>query len=61
VRGSDDEPPANFLHRIAQGSLTSPAATHVTIHHDARRPSHLLLPVTRGNLMGTFISGGKLS
>lgn len=61
VRGSDDEPPANFLHRIAQGALTSPAATHVTVHHDARRPSHLLLPVTRGNLMGTFISGGKLA
>jgi predicted acyl esterase len=61
LRGSDDEPPANFLHRIAAGAVTSPRASHVTIHHDAQRPSHLLLPVTRGNLIGTFISGGKLT
>ena len=61
VRGADDEPPANFLHRIAQGGVTRHTASHVTLHHDAQRPSHLLLPITRGNLIGTFISGGALA
>ena len=61
VRGADDEPPANFLHRIAQGGVTRHTASHVTLHHDAQRPSHLLLPITRGNLIGTFLSGGVLA
>jgi uncharacterized protein len=30
------------------------------VHHNADNPSHLLLPITRGNRIGTFISGGKL-
>ena len=60
VRCADDDPVENFLHRIAQGSLTRPRAAHVTVHHDAARPSHLLLPVTGGNRIGSFISGGKL-
>ncbi len=60
VRCADDDPAEVFLHRIAQGSLTRPRAAHVSVHHDATHPSHLLLPVTRGNRIGTFISGGKL-
>ena len=32
----------------------------VTIHHSSEYPSHLLLPITGGNLIGTFMSGGKL-
>jgi hypothetical protein len=30
------------------------------VHHDAEHPSHLLLPITRGNVLGTFVSGGRL-
>jgi hypothetical protein len=33
----------------------------VTVHHSSNYPSHLLLPITKGNRIGTFISGGKLS
>ena len=60
VRCADDDAAEIFLHRIAQGSITRPRASHVSVHHDAAHPSHLLLPVTRGNRIGTFISGGKL-
>jgi len=60
IRCADDDAPANFLHRIGQGALTRSRASHVTVHHDARHPSHLLLPVTRGNLIGTYLSGGVL-
>jgi predicted acyl esterase len=60
IRSADDDPPANFLHRIGQGALTRTRASHVSIHHDASHPSHLLLPVTRGNLIGTYLSGGML-
>jgi hypothetical protein len=33
----------------------------VKIYHDSDHPSHLLLPVTRGNRIGTFISGGRIT
>ncbi len=33
----------------------------LTIHHDETHPSALLVPVTRGNVLGTFISGGALA
>ena len=59
IRCADDEPPKMFLERIGQGGITRPKASHVTIHHNAQRPSHLLLPITRGNRIGTYISGGK--
>jgi predicted acyl esterase len=60
IRCADDDPPESFLHRIGQGALTRPRASHVSIHHDASHPSHLLLPITRGNLIGTYLSSGVL-
>jgi hypothetical protein len=33
----------------------------VSIYHDTDHPSHLLLPVIRGNRIGTFISGGMIT
>jgi uncharacterized protein len=60
ISSADTEAPGNFLHQIALGSVNRARASHVTIHHDASRPSHLLLPVTRGNVIGTFLSGGRL-
>lgn len=60
VRCADDDPAETFLDRIAQGAMTRPRAAQVSVHHSAQYPSHLLLPVTRGNRIGSFISGGKL-
>ena len=60
IRGADDEIPDAFIETIAQGQITRPQASHVSVHHNADQPSHLLLPITRGNRIGTFISGGIL-
>ena len=45
---------------IATGHLWSQDSTRITLFHDAEHPSHLLLPITRGNRIGTFMSGGKI-
>jgi hypothetical protein len=29
------------------------------VYHDAAHPSCLILPITRGNVLGTYISGGE--
>jgi predicted acyl esterase len=60
IKCADDEPPQNDLQWIGQGHLHRPAASTVTIHHSLEYPSHLLLPVTRGNRIGTFFSGGSV-
>ena len=60
IKCADDEAPSNYLEVIGTGHLHRPMAARVTVHHNAENPSHLLLPVTRGNRIGTFISGGKL-
>lgn len=57
---ADDETPTNFNEVVSSGHLARPTASRVTIHHDADHPSHLLLPITRGNVIGTFFSGGTL-
>lgn len=61
IKCSDaDDVPEDYLQLVGQGHVFRRAAAHVTVHHDADHPSHLLLPVTRGNVVGTFISGGRL-
>lgn len=50
----------DILHNHAVGLLASPQSTRVSIHHSEDHPSHLLLPVTKGNRIGTFASGGML-
>jgi predicted acyl esterase len=57
---SDDERPANHLHAIGAGHLHSQESTRVTVYHGAERASHLLVPVTSGNRLGTFMSGGVI-
>jgi len=59
IKCADNDPATRFLERLGMGSVARPHASHVTIHHNAVYPSHLLLPITRGNRIGTFISGGK--
>lgn len=60
LKCSDEEKPQHDLQWIAQGHLRRPDAATVTLHHSNEYPSRLLLPVTRGNRIGTFMSGGKV-
>lgn len=39
--------------------LSRQSPSRVTIHHSAAHPSRLIVPVTAGNLMGTYASGGR--
>jgi predicted acyl esterase len=60
IKSADDEAPTNFNELLAHGHLARPNASRVTLHHNLNHPSHLLLPITKGNVVGTFFSGGKL-
>jgi predicted acyl esterase len=60
IKSSDDEAAANTIEHTAMGHIRRGAAARVCVHHNAEYPSELLLPVTAGNRIGTFISGGKL-
>ena len=55
---SDDEP-KNPLEMIAGGNLLRQSPSRIKVYHDADHPSCLLLPITRGNVLETFLSGGK--
>jgi predicted acyl esterase len=61
VSGADNEEPKAMLDLIRGKHLWSPESTTVTVYHDEDRPSYLLLPITRGNIVGTFLSGGDVS
>jgi predicted acyl esterase len=55
-----DDKPKNVFETIAAGSLRRHSASRVTVYHNADYPSHLVLPITKGNIWGTYYSGGKL-
>ena len=57
---SADDPPES-LYQVGHEHLVSQIPNTITIYHDAKYPSHLLVPITRGNLVGTYISGGDIS
>ena len=61
IKGADDEPATNSLQALARNHLRRPRPARISIHHDETHPSHLDLPITRGNLIGTFFSGGDIS
>ncbi|HEX7759380.1 MAG TPA: CocE/NonD family hydrolase [Caulobacteraceae bacterium] len=54
------ETPPNFLENHAYGHVWRDGPATVTVLHDNDHPSHLLVPVTRGNRIGTFMSGGVM-
>ncbi len=58
VSSSDVEPPQSFFDLLGQGHLLRQRPSWVSIHHDADHPSVINLPVTAGNRIGTFMSGG---
>jgi hypothetical protein len=60
IKSADDDVPGNYLEIIGLGHIARSGASQVSVHHNSNYPSHLLLPVTRGNRLGTFMSGGIL-
>jgi predicted acyl esterase len=60
IKSADNDVPQNYLELVGIGHVSSASYSQVTVHHSSDHPSHLLLPITRGNRIGTFISGGKL-
>ncbi|NDH64731.1 MAG: hypothetical protein EBY18_24485, partial [Alphaproteobacteria bacterium] len=59
ISSSDQDPAVTVFDMLGQGHLLQQAPSWVTIHHDAEHPSVLNVPVTAGNVIGTFISGGS--
>ena len=60
IKCVDDEQPKTFLEAIAIGHLWRVRPSMVTVYHNADCPSSLILPVTKGNIVGTFMSGGEI-
>lgn len=54
-----DDEPNNPLEAIACGSLRRQSVSRITVYRNADYPSCLVLPVTKGNILNTFMSGGK--
>jgi predicted acyl esterase len=59
ISGADDPP--ELLSEVRMNYLVSQTPNTITIYHNAQYPSHLLLPITRGNIVGTYVSGGDIS
>jgi hypothetical protein len=56
---SADEKARHTFEQIAGGNIKRQSSSRITIFQDADHPSHILLPVTEGNVIGTFLSGGR--
>ncbi|TVR29109.1 MAG: CocE/NonD family hydrolase [Spirochaetaceae bacterium] len=56
IRSTDDEPAHEFEPTAARGHIRRQVPARITLYHNEDYPSHLLLPITRGNLLETFIS-----
>ncbi len=54
-----DQPGGNSLEGAAAGHLRAVSARRVAVYHDDERPSCLWIPILRGNVTGTFLSGGE--
>jgi len=54
-----DDQPKNPLEMLACGHLHRRSASCITVYHNSEYASHLLLPITKGNIFETFISGGE--
>ena len=61
ITGATDEQPKTTIQFVHEPHISSQTPDIVTIYHDADHPSHLLLPITRGNIIGTYLSGGDIS
>lgn len=54
-----DDPPKNPLEMLAGGSLHRQSPSRITVYHDQDHRSCLYLPITKGNIIETFLSEGK--
>ncbi len=61
IKCADNDVPEDMLQIINMGHLSRAEASTVTIHHSRAHPSNLVLPITKGNRIGTYYSGGVLS
>jgi predicted acyl esterase len=59
ISSADDDP--ENLFQVGMYHLCSQTPNTITVYHNAQYPSHLLLPITRGNIIGTYVSGGDIS
>jgi predicted acyl esterase len=59
ISSADDDP--DNLFQVGMYHLCSQTPNTITVYHNAQYPSHLLLPITRGNIIGTYVSGGDIS
>jgi predicted acyl esterase len=57
---SADDPPEN-LYEVGHEHLVCQTPNTITVYHSAEHPSHILMPITRGNIVGTYVSGGDIS
>ena len=60
IKVADDEAPPDAIRGAGYGHLQRSVAARVQVHHSEDHPSQLHLPITAGNLLGTFFSGGTL-
>lgn len=60
IKCVDDEQPVSSLEGHNVGHLWRQKTSRVTVYHNADYPSHLLVPITKGNVIETYMSGGKL-
>jgi predicted acyl esterase len=59
IRATDqDAEPTDFIDVHAYGHLWRETHQTITVYHNDTYPSHLLVPITAGNRLGTFASGG---
>lgn len=58
IKCADNEAPTTPLEAISLGHLARTGGSRVTILHNEDHPSHLILPIVRGNRIGMFASGG---
>jgi uncharacterized protein len=59
ISSADDIP--EDLFQVGHEHLCSATLNTITIYHNAQYPSHIMLPITKGNVIGTFVSGGDIS
>lgn len=61
IKAADkDDRPSDFLDNHGLGHLWRETPAEITVYHNNQYPSHLFVPITRGNRIGTFMSGGVL-
>ncbi|RJR40088.1 MAG: hydrolase, partial [Desulfobacteraceae bacterium] len=60
IKCVDDEEPISSLEGHSVGHLWRNNVARITVQHNDQYPSHLLLPVTKGNILETYMSGGNL-